>query len=162
MRYGGYNMGTNRVKIKKILLAMDGSGSSVRASKYAMHLAKLDNAEITLLHVLEDIRQGGATDLLISGNDRLAKSFLKDSEEAARRWMTRVEKEAERNRVKLSTKILIDQSSKAKGILNFAEKNKVDIVIMGTRGLTRFKKLVIGSVANAVLGNAKCPVLIVK
>jgi len=155
-------MGTNRVKIKKILLAMDGSGSSVRASKYAMHLAKLDNAEITLLHILEDIRQGGAMGVLISGNDRLAKSFLKASEEAARIWMTKVEKEAERNRVRLSTKILIDQSSKAKGILNFAEKNKVDIVIMGTRGLTRFKKLVIGSVANAVLGNAKCPVLIVK
>jgi nucleotide-binding universal stress UspA family protein len=156
-------MGSNNVRIRKILLAMDGSESSFRASRYAIGLAKAVDSEITLLHVLENIRQGGAIALLARyGSVRPARGFLKTSQKAARKWIRKVERDAENNGVKLSTKLVLDQSSKAEEILKQAEKSKADLIILGTRGLTKFKKIVIGSVANTVLGNAKCPVLIVK
>ena len=156
-------MGSNNVRIRKILLAMDGSESSFRASTYAIGLAKAVDSEITLLHVTENIRQAGAIGLLARyGGVRPARGFFKVSEKAARKWIRKVEREAENNGVKLSTRIVLDQSSKAEEILKYAKKTKADLIILGTRGLTKFKKLVIGSVANAVLGNAKCPVLIVK
>lgn len=156
-------MPAKSVKIKKILLAMDGSESSIRASKYAIHLAKLEGAEITLVHVLENIRQGGALGLQAKyGNIRLVRGFIKASEDAARKWAEKVEKDAKRNGAKLTTEILLDQSSKAEEILKYAEKNKMDVIVVGTRGLTRFKRLIMGSVANAVIGNAKCTVVVVK
>ena len=156
-------MGSNNVRIRKILLAMDGSESSFRASRYAIGLAKAVDSEITLLHVTENIRQAGAIGLLARyGGVRPARGFFKVSEKAARKWIRKVEREAENNGVKLSTKIVLDQSSKPEEILKHAEKSRADLIILGTRGLTKFKRIMIGSVANAVIGNAKCPVLIVK
>lgn len=156
-------MRRNNGGIKKILLAMDGSESSFRAAKYAIGLAKAVDSEVTLLHVLENIRRGGAIGLLARyGSVRPARGFFKASQKAARKWIRKVEREAENNGVKLSTRIVIDQSSKAEEILKQAQKSKADLIIIGTRGLTKFKRIIIGSVANAVLGNARCPVLIVK
>lgn len=153
----------NSVKINKILLTMDGSESSFRASEYAIHLARVEEAEILLLHVLENIRPGGVIGLRARyGDAKIVRGFLNYSEKVARHWMEKVEKEAISNSVKLKAEIVLDESSKAEEILKYADKNKVDVIILGTRGLTRFKKLISGSVANAVLANSKCPVLIVK
>ncbi len=157
------HMVSNNVKINKILLAMDGSEPSFRAAKHAIHLAKVENAEVTALHVLENVKQGGVIGLRARyGDIKIVKAFLKYSEEKARHWMEKVEEEAKSNGVKVKTEIIPDQSSKAEEILKFAEKNKIDIIIIGTRGLTGFKKMILGSVANAIVGNAKCPVLIIK
>jgi nucleotide-binding universal stress UspA family protein len=156
-------MVSNNVKIDKILLAMDGSESSFRALKYAIHLAKVEDAEIMLLHVLENVKQGGVIGLRARyGDVKIVKAFLKYSEEIAKRWIEKAKEEARSNDVKLKTEIILDQSSKAQEIVKYAEKNKADVIILGTRGLTRFKKLMVGSVANAILSNAKCPVLIVR
>lgn len=47
-------------------------------------------------------------------------------------------------------------------LLNYAEANGVDIIVMGSRGLGGFKKLLLGSVASGVSQHSKCPVLIIK
>jgi len=156
-------MVSDNVKIDKILLAMDGSESSFRALKYAIHLAKVEDAEIMLLHVLENVKQGGVIGLRARyGDVKIVKAFLKYSEEIAKRWIEKAKEEARSNDVKLRTEIILEQSSKAEEIVKYAERNKADVIILGTRGLTRFKKLIVGSVANAILSNAKCPVLIVR
>ncbi|MEM2759279.1 MAG: universal stress protein [Nitrososphaerales archaeon] len=151
------------LKIKKILLAMDGSEASFNASKYAIHLAKIEGAELILLHVLENIKQGGVIGLRARyGDIKIVKGYLQYSEKLAKQWMNKVEEVASSNGVHLKKEVILDQSSKAEEILQYAEKNKVDIIVIGTKGLTTFKKLIIGSVANAIVGNAKCPVLVVK
>jgi nucleotide-binding universal stress UspA family protein len=47
------------ILIKKILVPIDGSDLSFKAASYALHLAKMENAELTALNVVEDIKQGG-------------------------------------------------------------------------------------------------------
>lgn len=47
-------------------------------------------------------------------------------------------------------------------LLSYAESNQVDLIVMGSRGLGGFKKLLLGSVASSVSQHSKCPVLIVK
>jgi nucleotide-binding universal stress UspA family protein len=54
---------STRVAIKKILVPVDGSELSFKAAEYAIHPAKADNAQITTLNVVEDIKQGGAIGL---------------------------------------------------------------------------------------------------
>ena len=47
-------------------------------------------------------------------------------------------------------------------IVNYAEQNNIDIIVMGTRGRSGFKKMLLGSTALGVLTYAHCPVMIVK
>jgi nucleotide-binding universal stress UspA family protein len=48
---------------KRVAVAIDGSPPSVKAASHAMHLAKIEGAELVLLHVIEDVKQGGAIGL---------------------------------------------------------------------------------------------------
>jgi nucleotide-binding universal stress UspA family protein len=57
---------------------------------------------------------------------------------------------------------LIGSASAVGGIVGFAEKENVDLIVVGTRGRSGFKKLLLGSVASGVVSYAHCPVLIVK
>lgn len=47
-------------------------------------------------------------------------------------------------------------------LLEYAEKEKTDLIVVGTRGQSGFKKLLLGSVASAVVNYAHCPVIVVK
>ena len=48
------------------------------------------------------------------------------------------------------------------GVLDFAEENNIDLIVIGTRGRSGFKRLLLGSVASHVVTYAHCPVLVVK
>jgi nucleotide-binding universal stress UspA family protein len=70
---------------------------------------------------------------------------------------------AQRQHIQFKSKIIEDVVSRIGGaIVNYAEKEKVDLIVIGTRGRSGFKKLLIGSVASDVLHYAHCPVMIVK
>ena len=57
---------------------------------------------------------------------------------------------------------LIESTSASGGIVDFVEKEKVDLIVIGTRGRSGFKKLLLGSVAFGVVSYATCPVMVVK
>lgn len=70
-------------------------------------------------------------------------------------------KNLEKN-VKVKTDVVIGFSSVVKEIIEYAEKNKVDMVVIGSRGLSGIKKMLLGSVASGVLIYSHCPVLVTK
>ena len=87
--------------------------------------------------------------------------------EAARKeslhWLSNVSERAQRQHIQFKSKIIEDVVSRIGGaIVNYAENEKVDLIVIGTRGRSGFKKLLIGSVASDVLHYAHCPVMIVK
>jgi len=53
-------------------------------------------------------------------------------------------------------------TSTVQGIVEFASNEKVDLIVIGTRGLSGFKRLLIGSVSSGVVAHAHCPVLVVR
>ena len=57
---------------------------------------------------------------------------------------------------------IISSKDIAGGILGFAEENNIDLIVIGTRGRSGFKRLLLGSVASHVVTYAHCPVLVVK
>lgn len=64
------------IVIKKILVPIDGSDLSFKAASYALHLAKMENAELTALNVVEDIKQGGSIGLQAKyGNVSIVDAF---------------------------------------------------------------------------------------
>jgi nucleotide-binding universal stress UspA family protein len=62
----------------------------------------------------------------------------------------------------LPSETLVNISSAADAIISYAEKNNIDLIIMGTKGRTGLKKFLLGSVASGVISHAKCPVLVVR
>jgi nucleotide-binding universal stress UspA family protein len=150
--------------IRKILVPVDGSGASVKALQYAAHLAELEdsNAELIVVHALEDVKQGGAIGLQAKyGNVRLVEGFKKARRKAASEWLKQIEEAARKKGIRIKSEVL-DGDSKAGVIIDYAGENRVDLIVVGSRGLTGFKRLLLGSVSDAIVGNAPCPVMVVR
>jgi nucleotide-binding universal stress UspA family protein len=62
----------------------------------------------------------------------------------------------------LKTEVVASPTSVVPAIVDYAEKNGIDLIILGTRGRTGFSKLLLGSVASGVVTYASCPVMVVK
>ncbi|RPI81372.1 MAG: universal stress protein, partial [Nitrosopumilales archaeon] len=78
------------------------------------------------------------------------------------RHVDKVKQKASEKNVKVKTDVVIGISSVVKEIIEYAEKNKVDMIVMGSRGLSGIKKMLLGSVASGVLIYSHCPVLVTK
>lgn len=64
--------------------------------------------------------------------------------------------------LEIVTEVIIADESIFSEIIEFAERENIDLIIMGTRGRTGFKKLLLGSVASGVVNFAHCPVLVIR
>jgi nucleotide-binding universal stress UspA family protein len=155
---------SSSTSIRKILVPVDGSNASVKALQYATHLAELEasDADLIVMHVLEDVKQGGAIGLQAKyGNVRLVEGFKRTRRKAALEWLEQIEEAAKKKGIQLRTEI-VDEGSKVEAIVDYAEKNGVDLIVIGSKGLTGFKRLLLGSIANAVVTSAPCPVMVVR
>jgi nucleotide-binding universal stress UspA family protein len=74
----------------------------------------------------------------------------------------KVKQKALEKNVKVKTDVVIGISSVVKQIIEYAENNKVDMIVIGSRGLSGIKKMLLGSVASGVLTYSHCPVLVTK
>jgi nucleotide-binding universal stress UspA family protein len=152
------------VSIKKILIPIDGSNTSIKASKYAIHLAKLNNAELVIIHIIEDIKQGGAIGLQQRyGNISLVEAFKKAREESARKFIKPIEEAAEKNGLKVKSDIFDAEGTNGiKLIIEYTDKNNIDLIVIGSKGRSIFERLLVGSLTNAVINHSRCPVLVVR
>jgi nucleotide-binding universal stress UspA family protein len=137
--------------IKKILVPTDGSVFSHRAAKLGIDIKKAANALVTLFHVIEV----KAPQLLEAAN--IEKVKAKQAEICFKDF----EEESKSAGIKFETKMLISRNT-PQAIIDEIEVQSPDIVIMGSRGLTGLKKLVLGSVTTEVLKKSIAPVLVVK
>ena len=74
----------------------------------------------------------------------------------------KVNQKAKEKGVKVKTDVIMCISSVVKEIVEYSEKNKVDMIVIGSRGLSGIKKMLVGSVAIGVVTYAHCPVLVAK
>ena len=143
----------------RILVAFDGSDDSVRAVRTACSLASKYGAELKVLHVYSFavFAYGGAAPMPVPDVQPL--------EDAAKaRGMATLSKglEVARGEGVKATGELLEASSVVQAVVEYAEKDRTDLIIMGTRGMTGFKRLVMGSVSTGIVGHAHCPVLVVR
>ncbi len=149
--------------IRKILVAVDGSKPSVDASVQAIDISKRLNAEMTAVYVVSpDIRYNYLEDTITPRLPRALKDVMMIAMQTGEKHLDEVKQKAREKDVRVKTDVIIGISSVVKEIVEYAEKNKIDMIVIGSRGLSGIKKMLLGSVANGVVTYAHCPVLVVK
>ena len=133
-----------------ILVAVDGSAEGSKTVPVALDLAETHGSTVTVVHVREHGRYEGADVDLgpATTAEELVDAVLATFREAG------IEAKGEIRRV--------SPGATPEQIVDVANGSKADLIIMGTRGMTEWKSLVLGGVANKVVHHAKCPVLLVR
>jgi nucleotide-binding universal stress UspA family protein len=148
-------------RISKILVAIDGSEHSFKASEYALELAKSFGAQLYAVTVTYI----PASDHL-SQKEVLSKSLVEDSSnnsmKDAGNWFENFTQNAKEDNIQLKTELINSARPVDYVILEYAEEQKIDLIVVGTRGRTGFKKLMLGSIASSIVTYAHCPVVVVK
>ena len=145
-----------------ILVAIDGSDSSMKAVDYAIELAKKqDNSRLTVLNILDfDTIKQLSSSIITAPTYGLEEYEL--HKKAAVEWLDVVKRKCENEGVQTEIKVIGGPSPVSDSILIYAENENVDLIVVGTKGRSGFKKLLLGSVASKVVTYAHCPVLVVK
>ena len=138
-------------KIKKILVALDGSPNSFRGLDAAINLARYCHATITGTYVLEMVKP--QVDEQISS---LEKTLL----EHAQKIMKKAKLKAAQNGILFFDRITYGDSGRK--IVDIAQRNNFDLIVISSRGMGSLKEIFLGSTSNHVLHKSKKPVMIVK
>ena len=134
-----------------IILAIDGSEYSQRAIEYARSLSERYSAALWLVHVFSN-----TSDLL--GYQDFQKLYAR-RKSAGQAVLDDAKSLLGKTTFKVHEELL--EGSEAEAILKVAEKNRADLIVMGTRGFGAVKGLLIGSVSRKVIHLSTCPVLVV-
>lgn len=135
----------------KILVATDGSDFSKAAVCQAINLAKICSSKIYAMSVIE----------VNPEFDSLAPYVVEKMEKETKEHLDSVKAQITKEGLECET-IVHEGEEPYKFIVSEAEKNKVDIIVMGSHGRTGLKRLLMGSVTARVIGHAPCSVLVVK
>jgi len=141
------------VTLERILVPVDFSDCSLDALEYAVVVAQQAKASLTLLHVLEPVSYG--LDFSIG------QSRTREQERA--RWTTRLEELIASHRssdVQMTSQLR--GGFPADSILDSVQTLPCDLIVMGTHGRRGISHVISGSVAEAVLRKARCPVIAVR
>jgi len=147
----------NKVHIRNILVPIDGSECSLDAAKYATRIAKNENAQLFCIHIMTKVPYG------YTDSPPAIEEYFKDIEEKVQSWFDKVRDMAKTEGItKLKTENFADVKSVIRSIIDYANSMDIDLIVIGTRGRTGLKRLLMGSVANGVIHNAHCSVLLVR
>lgn len=141
-------------KLNSILVPVDGSKESICACKWACTVAQGTGATITLLHVVDlNLKMTSFDRVSMSGY--VPESIKRQGEELLATYRSHMPQDLEIEQV-------LRAGSPHHTIVAVAEEVQPDWIIMGSRGASNLKEIVMGSVSQYVLHHVSCPVMIVK
>ena len=141
----------------KILVPTDGSKYAEAALAVAVDLVKTKGGELCLISVVTALEE---FELELSAGSR--ENIRQEFEARAAMVIEKGAALAAAAGVKVSCKSETSATSVADAIVEYSEKEKVDLIVMGTRGLSPSSRFRMGSVASKVVRHAPCSVYVVK
>ena len=136
------------LKINKILVAVDGSENSKRAGEYAIKIGQELSADVMALHI-------------VPAGKYLAEQNLEKGTKHDYAYLDKISEQSVSAGVNLKTETIKAESSVVDEITGYAEKEHIDLIVIGIRSVSEFR-FMLGSTASGVVVNAPCPVLVVK
>jgi len=144
------------IALKRILIATDFSETADAALRYGRALARNFGATLHVLHVADDMsaRMG---DTFLAVMPQLVADVAKE----ARRRLDELVVDNDPNPLTV-VPVVATASAPAAAIVDYANDNKIDLIVVGTQGRGAVAQLLMGSVAERVVRTARCPVLTVR
>jgi nucleotide-binding universal stress UspA family protein len=145
-------------------LSIDGSEPSFHAAHIASNIANKFNSEIIVLYVVVSPSKLEYANLTGLVTPKQIDMIIENAKKQARDWFNRIEdmiKEKNPN-IKVSTKVILTGVTVYGEIIQYAGQENIDLIVIGTRGRSGVKKLLLGSIASGVVTYADCPVLVTK
>lgn len=135
----------------RILVATDGSDNAQRATGQALDLARQYGAELHAVYVIET-RTG--YDNAIVDPETVRQNLREDGEEA----LKAIERDGEPD---VSVVTTVREGVPHEEILSYSENHGIDLVVMGAKGRSAFKTVLLGSTTEALLRADRVPILVV-
>lgn len=146
-------------EFKRILVAFDGSEDSKKAVKAACALAKRLDSSLALVHIFSVpvYAYGGPAGVPAVSVESLEGAAKRQATEMVESGLQLTKSEGIEARGEL-----VESGAIAEAIVSFATRQGVQLIVLGTRGMTGLKKVLMGSVSSGVLNHSVCPVLVVR
>jgi nucleotide-binding universal stress UspA family protein len=146
--------------MKKILVPTDFSKAAQTATEVAADIARKSGAELTLLHVIEEVT-GGSFNVggEVSQGDIEDRLFTMKMIEKARKSLEKIVMDAKLADIKVNGELRV--GNPFHGMRTIITEHKVDLVVMGTSGHTKAEEMLIGTNTEKVVRSSRCPVLTV-
>jgi nucleotide-binding universal stress UspA family protein len=153
---------------KKILVPLDGSEHSLRALGIAVQVAKKFSGKLTLIHVysvtVRPVVMPEPTSLTPPGVPVMTAAEVSKVAEAARKAGANILVDGEQ-RVKaegVQVETALKEGHTVQEIIRTAKEGEFDLIVMGARGVSMIREVLLGSVSDRVIRNGPCPVLVTK
>ena len=146
--------------INKILVATDASAASSRAVTFAANLAVQHESELLIVNVIRDMQLPQEL-----RDDPDFESFYNTRDELMREAADRILKQARklaRKQGALNVQTAIGSGDPATSVAGFARRRKIDLIVVGTRGLSKTKTVWMGSVSRKLLDLTEINCLVVR
>ena len=150
-------MSFNFENIQKILIATDGSDCSVRAAESGINIAKLLDAQVIVVYVIDDVVVDQVSK--VTGHEQAELELKQNGQRCINYVLRLARKEGVKNSCLLSK---LAQGRPYEQIVHLAKELNVGLIVIGTFGQIGSERPLIGSVAERVIEHAHCPVLVVK
>ncbi|MGZ9586549.1 universal stress protein [Paenibacillus marinisediminis] len=140
----------------RVLVAYDGSEPSIKALDHAIHMAETNGkVELRILHIFQ-LPQYFIGDAFATASPQVNEEIYEFAMQLETQAKEKISFLGDRAQVEVL------QGPPGQAILDYADKDHCDLIIIGSRGLSGLKKFVLGSVSLHVVQNSKVPVLVMK
>lgn len=148
---------------EQVMVAVDGSPTANRGLKAAIGLASDQHASLSIVHVIDDTAGVAYVGDMGYIPANYVDSLLEDLRENGRRVLDKAQAAAREAGVEAKT-ILVETKGRtvADTIVNQGRKLRADVIVLGTHGRRGLRRVLMGSDAEAVLREARVPVLLVR
>ena len=159
------------------MVALDGSEPSMDAVDNAIYIARKNGADLTALYVVSSPTVADYTsDMPEDQIPETVKKVVQNSKQESQPWFNKVSEKVTAaataivkedtkkttRTIQLKTEVIVSPLSVIGSIVEYAERESIDLIVIGTRGRSGFKRLLLGSTALGVVTHAHCPVMVVK
>ncbi len=145
------------ISVKKILIPIDSSEYKKKIVDYALSLAKAWDAEITAIHIL-DMGCGVGYDK----HKEIKPEKIQEGKIYAEGLLNEIDLTAKKEGINIEKEVLEKNDKVGKTIVEYAKKNKMDVIVIGTKGMTTVEEYFFGSVVKDVFQYAHCPVFAIR
>lgn len=147
-----------------MLIPLDDSELAMKAADYALLITKGLNAELIAIHVVRSEDALVATNSLIENLDTITTedSLLQKVKDDAEKWFNTIKQKSNANGIRLRTGLVVSPTETEDAIVNYAERENVDLIVIGGEEKSGLKQRLHGSATSHIATQTKRSILIVK